>query len=134
MSNGNLPPPPPDPFGSGVVLPGGRVLASPWARIGARLLDGLILGVVSSVIIIGLSGGIDRDESTWGLAIVSLLLAVIYEVGFVGAMGGTPGKLVLAADRRQEEAARRRVGTRPRSAMRPTWSSSSRSSAAWPRW
>lgn len=95
MSDGNLPPPPPDPFGSGVVLPGDRVLASPWARIGARLLDGLILGVLSSVIVIGLSGGIDRDESSWGLAIVSLLLAVAYEVGFVGAMGATPGKLML---------------------------------------
>lgn len=97
MSDGNLPPPPPDPFSPWGDLPGGRVLASPWARIGARLLDGLILGVLSSVIILGLSGGdgFDRDGSSWGLAIVSLLLAVVYEVGFVGAMGGTPGKLIL---------------------------------------
>ena len=26
---------------------------------------------------------------------MSLLLAVVYEVGFVGALGGTPGKLIL---------------------------------------
>src|SRR4249920_2607128 len=44
MSDGNLPPPPPDPSSPWGDLPGGRVLASPWARIGARLLDGLILG------------------------------------------------------------------------------------------
>jgi uncharacterized RDD family membrane protein YckC len=96
MSDGSLPPPPPEPFGSGVAVPGGHLLASPWARIGARLLDGLILGVVSSAIVVGL-GGTDRIDKggSWGLAIVSLLLAVAYEVGFVGAVGATPGKMIL---------------------------------------
>jgi uncharacterized RDD family membrane protein YckC len=97
MSDGSLPPPPPsDPFGSGVAVPGGHALASPWARIGARLIDGLILGIVSSVIVVGVGGtdGIDGGTNR-GLSLVSLLLAVAYEVGFVGAAGATPGKMIL---------------------------------------
>jgi uncharacterized RDD family membrane protein YckC len=93
----SLPPPPPaGPYG-GVVVPGGHVLASPWSRIGARFIDALILGIGSTLLFASFWGGEDFTSGNigWGATVLSLFVAVAYEVGFVGTMGATPGKLAL---------------------------------------
>jgi uncharacterized RDD family membrane protein YckC len=72
-------------------------LASPWLRIGARLIDALIL-LTAGFVMSGLffAGGDSAGTGiTVGYAVVLLLLGIAYEIGFVGARGGTPGKLVL---------------------------------------
>lgn len=94
----SLPPPPPaGPYGGGVMVPGGHVLAGPWARIGARLIDGIILFIGSSLLFWAFWGSDDfsGDRFTWGATVLSLLVAVAYEVGFVGTLGATPGKMAL---------------------------------------
>lgn len=96
MSFGDLPPPPPpDATGYGPVLPGGQPLGSPWARIGARLIDALILIAATTVLAAAFGGLDDPDEVNAGATILSMLVAVAYEVGFIGTIGATPGKLAL---------------------------------------
>lgn len=96
MSFGDIPePPPPDSFGSGTVVPGGHPLGSAWARIGARLIDALILIAGTTVLAAAFGGFDDPDEFNAGATIISILAAVSYEVGFIGVIGATPGKLAL---------------------------------------
>lgn len=109
-----MPPPPPSgPGGAAGGLPGqpgvpaGRTLPSPWKRIGARFLDGLILslvfGTVFAAIILsgddeGGVGGIGADASFGKIYLISLLGAA---VGFVWdavctkQFGGSPMKLAF---------------------------------------
>ena len=79
----------------GTVVLSDRVyeLATIWRRFGARLVDGLIIGVPFSIIAVALSGGADNEVTL----LDSLLLAAIYapyEILFVSRRGGTPGKLM----------------------------------------
>lgn len=86
--------------GGGGTLPAhvpGR-LAEPWMRIVARLIDAVIL-VIFFVILAGpiLDDdmiGTDQTPSA-GVLIGSLLISAAWEIGFVAALGGTPGKLLL---------------------------------------
>jgi uncharacterized RDD family membrane protein YckC len=70
----------------------GKVLGSPWRRIGARLLDTLIVGVPSLIIVLLL--GADGVQSA-GYGFARLAIGALYEIGFVSVKGGTPGKLIL---------------------------------------
>lgn len=113
---GNLPPPPGGtppaapppgapaqwgpPQAAAVAIPGGHNLADPWLRIAARFIDGLIIGAVNLILILPLidDGGFGTGFSSsfnLGYLLLSLLIGASYEIGFVGALGGTPGKLLL---------------------------------------
>lgn len=79
---------------------GGSDLASPWARLGARLLDILIWFVIVIVfaVIIGNGTsevGTDASGRGWLAGVLSILVIMAYEVGFVATKGGTPGKLAI---------------------------------------
>ena len=81
-------------------VPGGHVLADPWPRIGARVIDGLILFVVNLVLIAPFvstdSAGVGFSASfSAGYLILVVLIGAAYEIGFVGLKGATPGKLLL---------------------------------------
>ncbi len=98
------PPPPPFGYGYGGIAPAGVHTAGNWARIGARILDGLILGIpvaiAASFLTIGLGGHITvrsgsiRTVSTAFSLAVSLIVFVI-EVLFLVKRGATPGKSLV---------------------------------------
>jgi uncharacterized RDD family membrane protein YckC len=102
------------------MMMGTRRYAGFWIRFVARLIDGLLVGIVSSVILLplaalfglggaaGLSGLVNRDDTTAALAvlpavfafigvtsIIRLVLFVGYEVYFLTTRGATPGKMAL---------------------------------------
>lgn len=105
------------------VLPDGAVLAEWWRRLLARLLDSLIasaLGVVVAIPWLGdalrvldryvdaaaeaARGGAqpstsafvsDFTEAILPLAVVSLVVSLVYEVGFLTWRSATPGKMLL---------------------------------------
>jgi uncharacterized RDD family membrane protein YckC len=87
-----------------------------WIRFVARLIDGVLLGVVNAIIriplvvMLGVGFGDGRVFARGGSGlvflpavmgllgisvIISIALAVVYEVYFVSTRGGTIGKLVL---------------------------------------
>ena len=70
----------------------GIVGLEPWRRMGAKLIDIAIMVVFSLllVLIFGSNAG-----NTYLLTLLTLVVAVFYEVGFVTTKGGTPGKLIL---------------------------------------
>lgn len=96
-------------------MAGGRRYAGFWIRFVARVIDGLLVGIVSSIILIPLTflgiGGASllntRDPAT-ALAALPALMGVIgisfilrialfaaYEIYFVSTRGATPGKMAL---------------------------------------
>ncbi|MEL7207501.1 MAG: RDD family protein, partial [Actinomycetota bacterium] len=83
--------PPPD---TSRHVPGGHILADPWPRIGARLIDGIIVGIVNLVLTLpfaDVSGtGTSFSASVSGVGIlVGLIVGAAYEIGFVGTQGAT---------------------------------------------
>lgn len=77
-------------LGSGEVV----VLASRGSRLGARIIDMLLMGVIYTTVLV-LSGdavGLGINPNVWGAIIVATL--VLYEVPFVAMKGQTPGKMV----------------------------------------
>jgi len=74
-------------------------LASPWQRLGAAVVDGLILGIPIGIIF-ALTVDVDREtsrivsSSRWPLLVVGLLSAA-YQVVGVAVWGKTLGKLLL---------------------------------------
>lgn len=92
---GSLPPPPPE-DGLGPTDPSGHEIAGAGPRIGARLIDSLILVAVSfalAAVFIDLDGLASGTNT--GFLLTSLALGSAYSVGFVGTLGATPGKLML---------------------------------------
>jgi uncharacterized RDD family membrane protein YckC len=94
----------------GLALPGSRVYAGFWIRVGAKLIDGLILYAVNFVI--GIAFGLVMPAlvdpaattpgemlpffaMTCGLMLVQLAIGVAFTVFFLTRFGGTPGKLAL---------------------------------------
>lgn len=73
-------------------------LASPWQRIGARLLDGVVLLLLFSALTVGVLDedmyGADQTPSAGAVAGM-LIISALWEIGFVATLGGTPGKLML---------------------------------------
>ncbi len=97
-----IPPPPPPPPGSWFAYS----LASPGARPGARILDGLILGVpivIAVVILLSRRAVRNPDGSLAGypsgkVALLTLAVAFagsLYEILFIHFKGATPGKMAM---------------------------------------
>lgn len=96
--------PPPGAWGSGHgardYLPDlGRTLASPWHRILARIIDSVIVGAASVVLLLvvrfdDLGDAADVNQFDGRVLLVSLL-ALAWEVCWVALRGATPGKLVM---------------------------------------
>ncbi|WP_181009972.1 RDD family protein [Ornithinimicrobium sufpigmenti] len=108
--------------GSLATTPDGQPLAGWWHRVLARLIDGILLGIVGFVIVLPLAAPNFADNLTmWmddvlstaqaGSAVAppmpaglesdlfrvtmgGLLLGLVYEIGMVHLFGGTVGKLV----------------------------------------
>ncbi len=95
----------------GSALPSSRVFAGFWIRVGAKLIDGLILYAVNFVIsmfaglmmpmMIGATP--DNPENlipffalTCGLVLIQLAIGVAFTVFFLTRFGATPGKLALS--------------------------------------
>lgn len=89
---------------------GGQQLADPWKRIGARVLDFLILMIpafIFALVLVGVlfasaeSGAIDEDNAVFGNAfgfgatLIVGILAFLWDALWVHFKGGTPGKLML---------------------------------------
>jgi uncharacterized RDD family membrane protein YckC len=84
----------------GAVLPGEFEYAGFWIRFAARFLDGIILGVVSTVMQIAFASvtNMGADPTTqlplfivyW---LTSLAIGIAYPVFFLGKYGATPGKM-----------------------------------------
>ena len=103
------------------VLPDGDVLAEWWRRLLARILDALIAGALTLLLAIpwwddvlrvmadfldeattAAGGAVDTtrfaEELTTALfpvSLVSLVVTLVYEVGFLAWRSATPGKMVL---------------------------------------
>ena len=101
----SVPPPPPGPGDSGITSPSGRIaiiagrprlLASPLRRLGARIIDSIIL-LVPSLIIVGIALSSDNDDQNLGrllgLSLVGALIGFLYEVTLVAIKGQTLGKM-----------------------------------------
>lgn len=87
-------------YGSRDYLPDlGRMLASPWQRIAARLIDSLIVGALSAIALLivlsdDLGDATDFNRIDGAVVLVSLL-ALGWEVTWVALRGATPGKLAM---------------------------------------
>jgi len=84
--------------GSGRMTPHGREVASPWARIGARLIDVIILGLISSVFVdVNLSGS-ELGYVETSDAILAVAIGAAYEILFTALRSATPGKMLLGLE------------------------------------
>ena len=118
-----MPPPPPPPpldrYGSvsGPTSPAGEPLANAGVRVLARLLDGVILGLISFLVALALFGrdsagfdGIGGKASFADVYVVSLIgvvVAFVWDAVMTRLYGGTPMKLafgmrVVRADNGQQ--------------------------------
>ncbi len=73
-------------------------LASPGARIGARIIDSILVTIVSiGLFIVFFAAAVvsDRGEAFVAVALLAVLGSAAYEIGFVALAGGTPGKLAV---------------------------------------
>lgn len=120
----SIPPPPPPPpldaYGStpGPMSPTGEPLAPAGLRILARLLDGVILGVIGFLVALALFGtdnsagfeGLGGDTSfvdAYVLALIGVAVAFVWDAVMTRLFGGTPMKLafgmrVVRADNGQQ--------------------------------
>ena len=69
----------------------GRPLAGPGIRILARLLDGAILFVAALIIAVIVGVG----DNQFGLQLLFIGAALLYEGGFTALKGATPGKMIM---------------------------------------
>jgi uncharacterized RDD family membrane protein YckC len=94
---------------TGPKTPDGRTLASGWARIGARLIDLVILLLISiPLAVIGTAETPEGIVTTSGTALLQALVGAAYEIGFVAFLGATPGKMAVGL-----EIVRQRDGVSP---------------------
>jgi uncharacterized RDD family membrane protein YckC len=73
-------------------------LASPLARLGARVIDGLIVAVILTGLVAGGAVHIDMtsvDAIPAALLGVALVVGFLYETTFIALRGQTPGKMLL---------------------------------------
>ena len=84
----------------GTLLPTGLVYAGFWIRFAAKLIDNLILGVVSVLAFAVAALFFDPENPIMMLAVHFIMIFAQYGIGaayctfFVGRYGATPGKLV----------------------------------------
>jgi uncharacterized RDD family membrane protein YckC len=80
----------------------GRVLGSPWHRIAAVLIDGLILAVplvVGLFVWLAQSGNsVDDFDPGFGTTVLFAVPSLLYEVGFIAWRGATPGKMAMGLE------------------------------------
>jgi uncharacterized RDD family membrane protein YckC len=88
------------------MAPGGPVIASVGRRIGAIILDVILVAIVAGII--GVTAGLEGFKATttdsggsyqvtnsgWSAAL-SLIISALYCIGSWVAMGGTPGQRIL---------------------------------------
>lgn len=106
------------------VLPDGAVLAEWWRRLVARIVDGFVVGLLTAVVafpwlgdlIVALgdfidqsvrsaqSGGTAPDQGAFQsevtavvlpITVISVVVSLLYEVGFLVWRSATPGKMLL---------------------------------------
>ncbi|MDE0171697.1 MAG: RDD family protein [bacterium] len=81
-----------------------RELASLGSRLGARILDWILVSVVIGVLaVIGIAGAIaSGDEAgfialVFGLALMVLVITLLYEMTMIALRGQTVGKMMVGA-------------------------------------
>ena len=96
------PPPPPDHApkpGSGMAMLGtGDLveLARPLTRLVARIIDGLILILVSLIpVLVGLQDYDDLIDESLGASLALTAIGLVYEVSLVATRGQTLGKMAM---------------------------------------
>lgn len=84
------------------MTPEGRELASPGSRVGARLIDFIVLAVIVAPFVLR---GIDFDAGSFGSSAVSSgrllaggLIAAAYEIGLTGLKSATLGKMAVGIE------------------------------------
>ncbi len=89
--------------------------ASPWARLGARLIDGFVLAIPVAILLITFhaipKGGSLSSLTNSQLLRIQLVVASlgsIYEIGMIGARGQTLGKMAVRI-----KVARQNDGSKP---------------------
>ena len=111
------PPPPPGPASDGpqamtgwatLGTGGGVQLAGAGSRLGARIIDGVIMtGLVIILFVIGIASALGADAA-WteedssaaagvfvGLALLAVLIGILYEVTLIAVRGQTLGKMAV---------------------------------------
>jgi uncharacterized RDD family membrane protein YckC len=79
--------------GEGYIPELGKTLAEPWQRIVARLIDGLVAGVIGAVIALAVIS--DDDFFSFRRTLLQTALGAVYTVFFIGLLGATPGKMAM---------------------------------------
>lgn len=81
----DLPPPPPNYGSAQFSAPAGQEYAGWGARLGAVILDALIIGIPMGIL-----------DAIVGIQIFSFIGGLIYSIYFIGSTGQTLGKKVLS--------------------------------------
>lgn len=83
---------------SGRLQPG-QSLGRAWPRFFARLIDGIIVGIPTVLILLSQIDFEDVDSFTTETGIIwtvlVLAISAIYEIGFIAGVGATPGKMMM---------------------------------------
>lgn len=86
------------------MTPHGRVLASPWTRIGARIIDGIIVAIVTAPLVFN-EIDFDTTSNVFGggsfsstRLIIAALIGIAYEVGLTALKGATLGKMAVGIE------------------------------------
>jgi uncharacterized RDD family membrane protein YckC len=78
----------------GVSVIGQVEYAGFWIRVGASILDGIILNIVNRLLAVVVSLATNANESALiAVGLVSILINAFYMIYFVGKYGATPGKM-----------------------------------------
>ena len=84
----------------GAMVPGVLEYATFWTRLGAKVLDVIILWVMNSAIgfVVGLAAGtMPRSRGSVALQLIVIFISVVINLGygifFLGKFGATPGKM-----------------------------------------
>lgn len=80
------------------VTPHGREVGSAGARIGARLIDVIILGLITSVFVDVNFTGDQIGYVETGDAILATVIGAAYEILFTALRSATPGKMLLGLE------------------------------------
>ena len=121
---GGMPPSGPNPYQHGAILPDGAVLAEWWRRLFGRLIDVVIVGVVTLVIAIPFvlqalstlsdffdqtvraaeNGGTAPSQAAFAsdfaqvivpITLIGIVVSLVYETVFLTMKNATPGKMMV---------------------------------------
>ena len=80
----------------GAVLPGTMVYGGFWIRFVAKVVDGIIVGVVNQLLVVVLGSAIGSSQEPAAFFVVwilSMVLPAVYTTFFLGKYGATLGKM-----------------------------------------